>query len=751
MASRHTVSVVISTLNRAALLRNSLHSLRYQNFPEFEVVVVNGPSTDDTESLLREYEGQITVGRISEANLSKSRNVGIDLARGSLILFLDDDAYPEPDWIGTIVSGYDSERVGGVGTRVYDHSGFQWQTNPFTVDQYYKADFKRRPPVWAFEFADSLTIPHILGASSSFRRDLLMRIGGFDEEIEYFLDESEVCRRIAETEHVIRFLDHGAAVHHKFASGVVRDERRILTYPYPVVKNKFYVSLSDCLRHGRDLQKCLDHCESFVEELLQGARWQLAHMGISQLEFDRFVADVRRGREDGLARAGAHARKSHAIVAPPADRPAVAFPTQQPQGGRLTLCFISRWLPSLSPGGVARFMYDLASGMAARGHDVHLITMREGPPEVEYESGLWIHGLSAASVREAAERMAGAETEPALQLRSGAARTNTAWSQAAHDEVLRLRAERYIDLVVAPAWDQEGLHCVLDPQLRTVISMNTTFKTYAEIERNIIDADTHRELLALERLYITRAPTIHANSAATARHVEQAFGRSSVPRWMVIGHGCRDADRASLQRASRHREGGDRPPRLLYVSRLERRKGTDLFLAALPGLLAAQPAVEVHVVGRDSYADDPARSLTASFRKKWPSLRDRVVFRGEVNDEELAREFEQADVFCVPSRYESFGIIYLEAMRYSLPVVATEVGGIPDIVIDGETGLLVPPDNIAALTAALARLMGDAALRRRMAKSARARFEQDFEHEVIVDKTLAAFGRLCDAATAAEA
>ena len=751
MASPHTVSVVISTLNRATLLRNCLHSLRYQNYPEFEVVVVNGPSTDDTESLLAEYAGKITAGRVSEANLSKSRNLGIDLARGSLILFLDDDAYPEPDWISTIVSGYDSERVGGVGTRVYDHSGFQWQTNPFTVDQYYRADFNRRPPVWAFEFADSLTIPHILGASSSFRRDLLERIGGFDEEIEYFLDESEVCRRIAETGHVIRFLDHGAAVHHKFASGVVRDERRILTYPYPVVKNKFYVSLSDCLRHGRDLQKCLDHCESFVDELLQGARWQLAHMGISQLEFDRFVADVRRGRDDGLARAGAQARKSHQIVAPAAGQSLKAFPTQQPAGGRLTLCFISRWLPSTSPGGVARFMYDLASGMAARGHDVHLITMREGTSEVEYESGLWIHHLNAESVRAEADSLANAEGEPALQLRSGAARTNVAWSRAAHAEVLRLRAERFIDLVVAPAWDQEGLYCALDPHLRTVISMNTTFKTFAEIERNIIDADTHRELLALERLYITRAPAIHANSTATARHVEQVFGRDGVPPWMVIGHGCRDAEPASLQRAALKRGKGGRPPRLLYVSRLERRKGTDLFLAALAGLFSAQPSVEVHVVGRDSYANDPARSLAARFRKQWPALRDKVVFRGEISDDELAREFEEADVFCVPSRYESFGIIYLEAMRYSLPVVATSVGGIPDIVIDGETGLLVPPDNAAALTAALQRLMGDAELRQRMATKARARFERDFEHEVIVDKTLAAFGRLCDPAAAAAA
>lgn len=738
----HSVSVVISTLNRAKLLRNCLHSLRYQNHDDFEVVVVNGPSTDATEELLAEYADDIIVGRIAEANLSKSRNAGIALASGSLILFLDDDAYPEPEWINTVVSGFDSPAVGGVGTRVYDHSGFAWQSNPFTIDQFYKANFERRPPVWAFEFSDSRTIPHILGASSSFRRDLLEEIGGFDEEIEYFLDESEMCRRVAESGHKIRFLDHGACVHHKFAAGVTRDERRILTYPYPVVKNKYYVALSDCLRHGRNVSEYLDHCDAFVQELMDGALWQLNHQGISQAEFDRFVTDVKRGQKDGLARAGVGVRKCVALPLPAVDAGAARkrFKTLRPAGGRRSFCFISRYMPKQSPGGVARFMFDLASGFAERGHDVHLITMRSGPSEIEYDNGLWIHHLGAEEVIEGPRGQTAAAG--VLDMRSGPGKMNCAWAKAAHAEVLRLRQDRFIDLVVAPAWDQEGLYCALDRRLTTVISMNTTFKTFAEIERKGLDGDTLREVTALEATYLRLASAIHANSNATAQHVEVAFGLPRPPPGMIVGHGCRDAADTSLSRAAEHRRQPGGTVTVLYVSRLERRKGTDIFMAALSPLLKACPTVKVRVVGRDSYAGDASRSYLSNFAADHPDLSDKVSFLGQVSDAELAREYEQADIFCVPSRYESFGIIYVEAMRYSLPVVAAGVGGIPDIVVDGETGLLTPPENSRALADALARLAGDRVLRQRLGANGRARFKALFDHDVIIDRTLDAFLRL---------
>src|ERR1700690_3685569 len=106
-----TVSVVINTYNRAASLDATLRSLRRLNYPRFEVIVVNGPSTDSTMDVLRAHAPSIRVGTCSDRNLSVSRNVGIDMARGNLVAFLDDDAVPDENWLNDAVDAFDSEEV----------------------------------------------------------------------------------------------------------------------------------------------------------------------------------------------------------------------------------------------------------------------------------------------------------------------------------------------------------------------------------------------------------------------------------------------------------------------------------------------------------------------------------------------------------------------------------------------------------------------------------------------------------------
>jgi len=735
-----TVSVVISTLNRARLLEKTLTSLEFQNYDTFEVVVVNGPSSDNTADVCKKYGGHLVYGTIDAANLSKSRNAGINLSSGELVLFLDDDAFAEPDWIANIVAGYDSSKnggakIGGVGTRVHDHTGFRWQTNPFLIDRFYSPNFHRSPPLWAFEYADSQTIPHILGASSSFSRDALMAIGGFDGEIEYFLDESEVCRRIVEQGYTIRCIDSGASVHHQFAAGVTRDDRRLMTHPYPVVKNKYYVCLSDCRRHQGNYAEYLAACDAWRTELVDDARSHLADGNISRKELNAFLSEVERGARDGRLRAAQQQRQSITITPARSDM-LVRFATRTPAGGRKTFCFISRTIPRHGPNGIARYIWDLATGFARIGHETHLITMTDGPSQVEYTEGLWIRHISRDALVPAA-----ALHDPdsgSMSQRSDAARLNTAWAKAAHGEVLRLRQDRYIDQVIAPVWDQEGLYCALDRRLHTVISMNTTFHRYAQIEDNHIAHNTLAELSALERTYIRSARYFLSNSSSSTAHLRQDFAIDDAAIIAQAPHGVADVDPVVKQRLIHKQPRPDGPVRVLYVSRLERRKGTDLFLTVAVETMKNHPDVIFDMAGRDSYQGDPARGYDRFFAGLAPELHHRIIRHGEVSDERLQQLYAQADIFFVPSRYESFGIIFVEAMRCGLPVLTLDSGGARDIVDHGVTGLLAAGEDTAQLADFLSQLITDPDRRARMGAAGRERYMRQFEYQTVINTTLEA-------------
>jgi glycosyltransferase involved in cell wall biosynthesis len=112
---------------------------------------------------------------------------------------------------------------------------------------------------------------------------------------------------------------------------------------------------------------------------------------------------------------------------------------------------------------------------------------------------------------------------------------------------------------------------------------------------------------------------------------------------------------------------------------------------------------------------------------------------GFVPHHELAPLYARAAVVAVPSHREGFGVACAEAMAAGRPVVASAVGGLLDLVVDGETGLLVPPRDVPALRAALERLLGDAELRRRLGEAGRRRVQEHFSWPAVTDQTIQAY------------
>ncbi len=172
----------------------------------------------------------------------------------------------------------------------------------------------------------------------------------------------------------------------------------------------------------------------------------------------------------------------------------------------------------------------------------------------------------------------------------------------------------------------------------------------------------------------------------------------------------------------RRRWGIGDAPLVVCVSRLVERKGQDRLIDALPALRDRVPGTRLMIVGGGPVEGALRR------RAEDMGVGEHVVFTGTVTGEELPAHFAAADVFAMPCRerrrgfeVEAFGIVFIQAEAVGVPVVAGDIGGVPDSLVDGETGLLVDGKDLDAITTAVGDLLADTARRVRMG-SAAARF-----------------------------
>lgn len=151
------------------------------------------------------------------------------------------------------------------------------------------------------------------------------------------------------------------------------------------------------------------------------------------------------------------------------------------------------------------------------------------------------------------------------------------------------------------------------------------------------------------------------------------------------------------------------PGRILFVGRLEKWKGVDVLLKAFAPI--DHSTAHLRIVG-----DGSERKTLESLAREL-HIEDRVTFVGQLPPPAVYQEFAQAEIFCGLSRSEAFGNVFIEAQAAGCAVIGTNVSGIPDIVEDGATGLLVPPDDEQAAERALRQLLGDTSLRQKLAQS----------------------------------
>jgi glycosyltransferase involved in cell wall biosynthesis len=210
------------------------------------------------------------------------------------------------------------------------------------------------------------------------------------------------------------------------------------------------------------------------------------------------------------------------------------------------------------------------------------------------------------------------------------------------------------------------------------------------------------------------------------------------PAKVVVIHNGIDPDR--FRRTDRQdvlARLGVRPPYVLFVGRITDQKGIFHLLEVAPKL---PPGVQLVLCA--SAPDTP--EIEERLRQAVPRHPNVLWINAMVPVEQVVQLYSHAAVFACPSVYEPFGLINLEAMACETPVVASAVGGILEVVVDGTTGLLVPPARPDELAAALRRVLEDPARARAMGQAGRRRVEEHFSWASVAERTERVYAQAID-------
>jgi len=234
--------------------------------------------------------------------------------------------------------------------------------------------------------------------------------------------------------------------------------------------------------------------------------------------------------------------------------------------------------------------------------------------------------------------------------------------------------------------------------------------------------------------YLLHAPLRQVDRfVASSRHELGLLGRMGFPpeRSEVIPLWIEDApplaaDESVLDGLSR--------PIVLFIKQLTPRTGYDVLVEAIPTVVAQHPSTTFVVVSHN-----PARQAEMQQRAAALGVSCNLHFAGRVTEEQKLALMRAASCLVLPSRYEGFGLPLLEAMQAGVPLVASRIPVVDEIVTDGESGLLVESENPGALAEGITRLLGDARLCVRLIAGGRERLARDFDEQRLLERLLACY------------
>lgn len=395
----------------------------------------------------------------------------------------------------------------------------------------------------------------------------------------------------------------------------------------------------------------------------------------------------------------------------------------------LSILMFSWEYPPVLVGGLGRHVHALATALAREGHEVTVVTRYgEHPDGTPAELDEVVDGV----------RVIRAPQDPPLF--TLATESLLAWTMSLNHALVRaaLVAGGEYDVVHAHDWLVNHAAVTLKHHLRVPL-VATVHSTEAGRHRGWLPAELNRCIHSIEWWLTYEARRVLVCSADMRWEVNRLFELPAA-KTQVVANGVDPkafVAAPAAVKAQRERYAPD-GPMVLYAGRLVFEKGVQDLLDAVPALRERHPGLRVVIAGDGPHAEDlKAHAVKAG-------AEETVDFIGFVGGHDLPALYAAADCLVVPSRYEPFGLVALEAAAAGTAVVASDVGGLGEIVESGVTGMSFPASDVAALTEAVSTVLTDELLTRRLTAAARAMVHDRFGWDDIAAETARAYVRAID-------
>ena len=369
--------------------------------------------------------------------------------------------------------------------------------------------------------------------------------------------------------------------------------------------------------------------------------------------------------------------------------------------------------PPVVIGGLGRHVHHLATALAAAGHEVMVLSRRP------FDTDPSTHPTTD-EVHEGVRVVAAAQDPHEFDFGADM----MAWALAMGHSMLRsgLAAGFVPDVVHAHDW-LVAHPAVALAEFFDVPLVSTLHATEAGRHSGWINGSISRQVHALESWLARESDSLITCSASMRDEITTLFGPFR-PDVRVIPNGI---EVARWPFAARKKPAG--PARLLYVGRLEYEKGIHDLIAALPRIRRTHPGTTLTVAGEGTQLD----WLIEEARRH--RVLKATTFDGHLNHDELLGALHDTDAAVLPSHYEPFGIAALEAAAAGAPLVTSNVGGLGELVINGQTGMSFAPRDLAGLATAVRQVLDDPDKAQQRAIAARERLTSDFDWGTVATET----------------